>query len=75
MLTTSFCVIDDFCKLFKKEFDKHILSDGSGKRNSKISLTLSEILTIQVHYHNSGLKTFKDYYIKSEELKSACTKK
>lgn len=70
-LTTIFYHIDEFCKLFEKEFNGRLLSNGNGHRVRKISLSLSEIMTILSYYHQSGYKTFKDYYTKNAELKSA----
>jgi len=70
-LTTIFYYTDEFCKQFEKEFNVRILSDGNDKRERKQSLTLSEVMTIAIYYHCSGYKTFKDYYTKSVELKSA----
>ena len=31
-LTTSFCVIDDFCNLLNKKMNHRLLSDGEDKR-------------------------------------------
>lgn len=59
-----FCEIDDFCKQFNKEIDKNLLTNGNGQRKRAISLTLSEIMTIIVYYHQSGYKMFKHYYEK-----------
>ena len=70
-LTTIFYYTDEFCKLFEKEFNMRFLSEGNGIRIRKISLTLSEIMTIAIYYHTSGYKTFKDYYNKSAELRPA----
>lgn len=70
-LTTIFYYTDEFCKQFEKEFNTHVLSEGNGKRARKQSLILSEVMTIASYYHCSGYKTFKDYYTKSAELKSA----
>ncbi len=70
-LTTSFYYLDEYCKLFEKHVDKRILSCGKNKRTRAMSLSLSEVMTIMVHYHVSGFKTFKDYYTRSGEIKSA----
>lgn len=64
LLIEIFCEIDDFCKGLKKVSDKNLLTDGLGQRNRAISLSLSEIMTINVYYHLSGYKTFKDFYEK-----------
>jgi hypothetical protein len=69
-LTTIFYYTDEFCKQFEKEFNAHILSDGQSRQRTR-SLSLSEVMTIASYYHCSGYKSFKDYYTKSAELKSA----
>jgi hypothetical protein len=70
-LTTIFYHADEFCKFFEKEFAIRVLSDGEGLREKPSALTLSEVLSIAVYYHQSGYKTFKDYYKRSAELKAA----
>ena len=66
-LVTIFCEIDDFCKEFEKQFEKSLLSNGKGVRKRATSLSLSEVMTIQIWYHFSGYATFKDYYTKHVE--------
>jgi len=70
-LTTIFYHIDEFCKLFEKEFQMRVLSNGKNIRKRRSSLILSEVITIVIYYQQSGYKTFKDYYTKNIELKSA----
>jgi len=67
-LTTIFYHVDEFCKLFEKEFSLRTLSNGKNIRKRKCSLKLSEVMTIAIYYHQSGYKTFKDYYTRSAEL-------
>jgi hypothetical protein len=64
MLITIFCEIDDFCKQFEKNLKYKLLANGTGKRDRKSNLRASEVMTICVFYHESGYKTFKDYYEK-----------
>ena len=64
MLIEIFCEIDDFCKHFQKQFDAKLLTDGNGKRIRSFQMSLSEIMTIVIYFHQSGYKTFKDYYQK-----------
>lgn len=64
MLIKIFCQIDDFCKEFKKNFNKNVLSSGKNLRVRSFGLELSEIISISIYYHYSGYKTFKDYYEK-----------
>lgn len=70
-LTTIFYHTDEFCKLFEKEFSIRVLSEGKNIRKRSSSLLLSEVMTIVIYYQQSGYKTFKDYYTKNNELKSA----
>lgn len=70
-LTTIFYDVDEFCKLFEKNFNIRLLSDGTGLRERPMSLTLSEAMTIAIFYHQSGYKTFKDFYTRSTALRPA----
>jgi hypothetical protein len=70
-LTTIFYHVDEFCKLFEKEFKKRVLSDGKGLRNRGTTLEASEVITILIYYHESGFKTFKDYYTKNTDIQTA----
>ncbi len=70
-LTTIFYHTDEFCKFFEKEFGTRVLSDGRGLRQKAGALSLSEVISIAIYYHQSGYKTFKDYYTRSAELKLA----
>lgn len=63
-LTKIFYEVDEFCKQFEKQFARKLLTDGQEKRNREFRLSLSEIMTITIFYHDSGYKTFKDYYEK-----------
>lgn len=61
-LTMLFTLVDDFCKEFMPEFEKHLLTNGIKKRNRKGNLSTSEIMTICIHFHQSHFRTFKHYY-------------
>ena len=58
-----FCQIDDFCKVFEKVLRQHQLTDGKAHRNRKPGLSLSEVMTILVLYHQSGYKNLKTFYL------------
>lgn len=64
MLTRLFCDIDDFCQDFWPHWKAQVLEHQSDKptRNRPCGLSLSEVMTIWVHYHQSGYHTFKWYY-------------
>lgn len=60
-ITEIFCSIDDFCKEFVPFWQKSLLANGK-KRIRASKMSLSEVMTIQVLFHLSGYKTFKDFY-------------
>ena len=55
-----FCNIDDYCLKFEPEWNKHLLN--AQKRNRSSRTALSEIMTITIHFHQSGCRTFKRYF-------------
>lgn len=63
MITQLFVEMDDFMKEFEPYYKKKLLSSGNynSKMNSKLSM--SEVMTIVVYYHNYGNRTFKHFYI------------
>lgn len=64
-LTTLFCEIDDFCKIFLHNNKNYKLNFNSKKsRNRKHKMCLSEILTIVIYFQMSGYRNFKYFYTK-----------
>ena len=61
-ITEIFCSIDDFCIQFVPFWQKHLISNGK-KRHKTPKISLSEVMTIQVLFHLSGYRTFKDFYL------------
>lgn len=59
-----FCDIDDFCMQFAPRWQQHLVSTGSRLRWREHRLCLSEVMTIVVSFHQSGYRTFKDYYLR-----------
>jgi hypothetical protein len=57
-----FVDVDDFCQLFLPIWHKRLLSDGSKKRLRKGQLSISEIMTIIIYFHQSRYRDFKTYY-------------
>jgi len=58
-LTELFCSIDDFCQNFKPQWNKKLLGSSRGPI---CSLSISEILTILILFHQSNFRTFKHFY-------------
>jgi hypothetical protein len=53
-LEVLFCDIDDFCQVFEPQWQGLLLSDGGKRRNRARSLSLSEIMTILVSFHQQS---------------------
>lgn len=60
---TLFCFVDDFCKGFEPWYKKQLIADGIIRRNRPCRLSLSEVLTILIAYHQSGMACFKYFYL------------
>jgi hypothetical protein len=59
-----FCDIDDFCLRFEPTWQQHLIAEGSRHRWREQRLCLSEVMTLVVNFHQSGYRTFKDYYLR-----------
>ena len=57
-----FCDVDDFCQSFVPVWQKQMLSAGEIQRQRARSLSISEIMTILIHFHQSHYRDFKGYY-------------
>jgi hypothetical protein len=61
-LVALFYLIDEFCQEFEPQWRAQRLASGERQRTKQCRMTLSEVLTIIVHFHQSNHKTFKHYY-------------
>ena len=61
-LTELFCLIDDFCKVFEPAFERKLLADGKRKRRRTGALSLSELMTLVVLFHQVRYRQFKLFY-------------
>jgi hypothetical protein len=59
-----FCHIDDFCQVFEPQWQSRLLSTGVKRRGRARSLSLSEIMTILVSFHQQSYRNFKHFYQK-----------
>ncbi len=57
-----FCDVDDYCETFEPLWNQQQLSSGEKKRQRARSLTISEIMTILIAFHQSHYRDFKAYY-------------
>lgn len=57
-----FVSVDDFCQVFLPVWEQKRMSDGSKKRRRNGQLSISEIMTIIIYFHQSCYRNFKAYY-------------
>src|SRR5262245_6980408 len=57
-----FVRVDDFCQVFLPSWERKLMQDGSKKRRHAGELSISEIMTILIHFHQSHYRDFKTYY-------------
>lgn len=61
-LTTLYCAVDDFWKSFKEEWAKHLLGSGKPRHGPEPELSIPEMMTIIILFHQSNYRTFKHFY-------------
>lgn len=57
-----FVSVDDFCQQFLPNWERGLLKEGTKKRRRNGQLSLSEIMTIIIYFHQSHYRNFKAYY-------------
>jgi hypothetical protein len=57
-----FVSVDDFCQVFLPFWERRLKQDGSKQRCRAGQLSVSEIMTIIIHFHQSHYRDFKTYY-------------
>ena len=58
-----FCDVDDFCREFLPAWHRQLLTDGTRQRRRSSRLTLSEIMTILIYFHEAQYRNFKAFYL------------
>ena len=61
-LTELFCLIDNFCQVWEPLQRKKRLSQGKKSRNRRGGLSLSELMTLLVLFHQIRYRQFKMFY-------------
>jgi len=64
-LVELFCHVDDFCQAFLPTMEKKLISSGLRTRKRDRSLTMSEVMTLLIMFHQSHYRNFKAYYLES----------
>jgi len=58
-----FCDIDDFCQDFEPLLHQYLLDTGLAHRRRACRMSLSEMMTIVIHFHQTRFRDFKTYYL------------
>jgi hypothetical protein len=58
-----YCDVDDFWKTFYPFWERQLITDGKVKRKRQTQLSMSEIVTIIINFHQSHYRNFKAYYL------------
>ncbi|MCA1553647.1 MAG: IS982 family transposase [Chloroflexi bacterium] len=57
-----FCDVDDFCQVFLPKWQREQLTSGLRQRHRARRLSLSEVMTLLIHFHQSHYRDFKAFY-------------
>jgi len=57
-----FCDVHDFMIIFDTWFKTHALTQAPSKRGRKATLSMSEVMTIIIWFHQSHYRDFKAFY-------------
>lgn len=61
-LISLYCSVDDFWKSFESEWKQHLLQTSKSKRGPDAELSIPEMMTIFILFHQSDFRTFKHFY-------------
>ncbi len=63
-----FCDVDDFCQSFLPEWRQQQLASNERKRLRAGCLSVSEIMTLIIYFHQSSYRHFKGFYLYHAKL-------
>jgi hypothetical protein len=63
-IVTLFCDLEDFCLQFEPVWQHRLVAEGRAQSLWASRLCLSEVMTSMVSFHQSGYRTFKDYFLR-----------
>jgi transposase len=62
-LTELYCLLDDFCRVFEPVWQRHLLASGVKRRQRPSSLSLAELMTLVILFHQLRFRQFKSFYL------------
>src|SRR5512143_146121 len=67
-LTELFCLMDDFCRRFEPAWQRRQLTAGTQQRRRRGALSLAELMTLVVLFHQLRFRQFKRFYLEYEAV-------
>ena len=61
-LVELYCSIDDFWKVFKSEWEQHLLANPKVTTGPEPEMSIQEMMTIIILFHQSHYRNFKHFY-------------
>jgi transposase len=62
-LTELYCLLDDFCRIFEPVWKRHLLASGAKRRLWPSTLSLAELMTLAILFHQLRFRQFKLFYL------------
>ncbi|MBL1265789.1 IS982 family transposase [Candidatus Methylomicrobium oryzae] len=62
-LTELYCLLDDFCRVFEPAWKRHQLAIGAKRRQRPSTLSLAELMTLAILFHQLRFRQFKLFYL------------
>jgi hypothetical protein len=62
-LTELYCLIDDFFRVFEPAWERHLLAMGAKRRQRPSRLSLAELMTLAILFHQLRFRQFKSFYL------------
>ena len=62
MLVELYCSVDDFWKDFSKQWEQYLIAKGKLPRGPKTEMSIPEMMTISILFHQSNYRNFKHFY-------------
>jgi transposase len=62
-LTELYCLLDDFCRIFEPGWKRHLLANGAKRRQRPSTLSLAELMTLAILFHQLRFRQFKLFYL------------
>ena len=62
ILEELYCLVDDFSLVFMGEWEATLIQEGACKKGWECRMSVSEIMTIMILFHQKNYRTFKHFY-------------